>query len=266
MPPDESTAPAHPFDDLAPTYDDAFSRSPSARLFRFRFLERLTARVPATAAVLDVGCGTGDDALYLASLGYAVTGVDPSRAMIELARRKSIDRASEAPSPPVFELAGIEEWARTHSGTRYDAVCSDFGALNCAPLSEWTAALARLVRPGGYVCASLLGRRPLPEFLRAGPSAWDRRRTGEASVGGVGGRVRVEYPSRADVVRALSPSFVVRRVEPLGVAIPGPVYSGWPRRHPAIFGALAAAECVLRGFDDLSDFADHFLVEAVRRA
>lgn len=39
--------------------------------------------------VSDVGCGTGRLALILASGGFTVTGVDPSRAMLDVARAKT---------------------------------------------------------------------------------------------------------------------------------------------------------------------------------
>jgi SAM-dependent methyltransferase len=39
--------------------------------------------------VLDVGCGEGEDALLLASLGATVTGVDVSPAAVELARQRA---------------------------------------------------------------------------------------------------------------------------------------------------------------------------------
>ena len=39
--------------------------------------------------VLDVGCGTGENVLYIAGLGFDVTGVDSARAAIETAREKA---------------------------------------------------------------------------------------------------------------------------------------------------------------------------------
>ena len=48
----------------------------------------LAAETPA-ARVLDFGCGTGRLALKLAAAGHRVTGVDPARASLEAARRKS---------------------------------------------------------------------------------------------------------------------------------------------------------------------------------
>ncbi|HVM31986.1 MAG TPA: class I SAM-dependent methyltransferase [bacterium] len=46
--------------------------------------------------ILDVGCGTGENALFLATQGLAVTGVDFSRTAIELAQEKAAQRHSSA--------------------------------------------------------------------------------------------------------------------------------------------------------------------------
>ena len=43
--------------------------------------------------VLEVGCGTGRIAIELTRQGYSVTGIDPSAAMLQVARRKAEDDA-----------------------------------------------------------------------------------------------------------------------------------------------------------------------------
>ncbi len=45
--------------------------------------------LPAAARLLDVGCGFGRHSVTLARLGYRVTGIDPSRAMIDAAQRRA---------------------------------------------------------------------------------------------------------------------------------------------------------------------------------
>ncbi len=52
-----------------------------------KLIERI--KLPLGTKVLEVGCGTGRTACYLASLGYDVTALDKNEAMTEQAKRRS---------------------------------------------------------------------------------------------------------------------------------------------------------------------------------
>lgn len=61
----------------------------SRSLFEKPWLDRLLAHIPHGAAVLDLGCGTGEPiARYLIESGCAVTGIDFSAEMLSLARSR----------------------------------------------------------------------------------------------------------------------------------------------------------------------------------
>ena len=49
-----------------------------------------------TGSVLDAGCGTGENALFLASRGQRVTGIDFLADPIMLAKRKAVERGLTA--------------------------------------------------------------------------------------------------------------------------------------------------------------------------
>jgi SAM-dependent methyltransferase len=53
---------------------------------------RLSEAGLLTGSVLDLGCGTGENALYLAARGHAVFGLDGSTTAIDQARRKAAER------------------------------------------------------------------------------------------------------------------------------------------------------------------------------
>ncbi len=76
------------FDRLAPDYDESFSDRLPAQWLRQRVRDRISRYLPANAQVFDVGCGTGDDALWLASQGHSVLATDISTGMLEQTRRK----------------------------------------------------------------------------------------------------------------------------------------------------------------------------------
>jgi SAM-dependent methyltransferase len=63
-------------------------------------------------SVLDVGCGTGENALYLASRGHEVVGVDLARRAIERAQTKAVERRIDA-SFRVWDALRVDELGRT---------------------------------------------------------------------------------------------------------------------------------------------------------
>src|SRR5688500_7030413 len=67
-PPDTLAGPA--FDALATDYDDRFTRGALGRLLRERVWARFDACFPPNGRILDVGSGTGEDAVYLAGRGH----------------------------------------------------------------------------------------------------------------------------------------------------------------------------------------------------
>src|SRR5579872_4824768 len=57
---------------------------------------RLAAAGAFAGAVLDAGCGTGENALYLAALGLSVLGVDVAETALARARAKAVERGISA--------------------------------------------------------------------------------------------------------------------------------------------------------------------------
>src|SRR5262245_44859612 len=91
-----------PFDVLAAGYDSSFSQSLTgqaqrdvSRLWLQKFL-----LYKGPLRILEINCGTGDDALWLASLGHYVVATDQSARMIGEATQKAGEASSSM--QPVF--------------------------------------------------------------------------------------------------------------------------------------------------------------------
>ena len=59
-------------------------------------IRRLAGEGAFAGAVLDAGCGTGENALHIASLGLHVLGVDVAETALSIARKKAAGRGIDA--------------------------------------------------------------------------------------------------------------------------------------------------------------------------
>jgi SAM-dependent methyltransferase len=108
---------------------------------------RLASRGVFRGAVLDAGCGTGDNALHIAGLGLRVVGFDVAPRAVAIAR-EGAQQAAVAAEFLVADALRIERWGRS-----FDTVldCALFHALDARERRTYVAGLASVTRPGGHL-------------------------------------------------------------------------------------------------------------------
>ena len=107
--------------------------------------------------VLDVGCGTGENALFLAGCGHAVWGVDSAPAAIDIARKKAEERGLAA-TFLVKDTLNVQEIGRT-----FDTVIDSglFHTLSDPERSCFVQNLSEVLKPGGtYFMLAFSEREP----------------------------------------------------------------------------------------------------------
>ena len=113
--------------------------------------------------VLDIGCGTGIDAEFLARRGVRVLGLDTSGQMLAQLRAR-VAREGLGDRVETRELL-IEELGKLGEG-QFDGIISAFASLSTLPhLMPFARDAARLVRPGGRMIVHMLNRFSLWELL-----------------------------------------------------------------------------------------------------
>jgi SAM-dependent methyltransferase len=149
---------------------------------------RLASERRLVAPVLDAGCGTGEHALHVASLGPSVLGVDVAETAIAIARAKAAERGVEV-ELAVADALRLERLGRTFA-TVLD--CGLFHTFDEQERSRYAASLATVTEPAAtlYVlCFSDVG----PDL---GPHPVGREALGATFGRGTGWKVVAIEPDR----------------------------------------------------------------------
>lgn len=106
---------------------------------------RLAAEGKLVEDVLDAGCGTGENALHIASLGLPVLGVDVAETALAIARAKAAERRVEA------EFAAADAFHLERLGRRFKTVldCGLFHTFDGDERPRYAASLASVTESGG---------------------------------------------------------------------------------------------------------------------
>jgi SAM-dependent methyltransferase len=143
------------YDAIAAHYDQQMDATPATRWVRGAFRQLVTETVASGSLLLDFGCGTGVDSVWLAARGYRVIAHDSSAGMIAQLRLKGHDAVASGKVLPshgsLFELRA--ELARHPP---LDAVISNFAVLNLIEKPALVfAELAPHVRSAGHLIVSV---------------------------------------------------------------------------------------------------------------
>jgi SAM-dependent methyltransferase len=266
-PSQESLAAA--FDRLATHYDAEVEANPAMGYMRRISLETLMGLFVPGQQVLEIGCGTGVEAVALAQRGVHVLATDLSGEMV----RHTASRA---------ESAGVGAMVRTHrlaaselgvlvdelGPGELDGAYSSFGPLNGeAELTPVATALARLVRPGGYLVLGVMNRFYLAEtiwFLLHGDARRAARRWSGHTVASVSAGLALQAPTwyygPSALRRVLAPAFALRRCRALTALLPPPYASDLWQRRPGLCALAMRWEALLAPRWPFYALGDHVLM------
>jgi len=224
---------------------------------------RLDAVFQSGDRLLELNCGTGEDAVHLARRGVRVVATDSSPRMLEQARDKVV-RAG------LTGLVDVEYLAIEHLPSAvargFDGVLSNFGGLNCVEDLALIARGASVVsRPGARVMLCVMGPTVPWEwawYLGHGKPGKAMRRLRRGGVAWRG--LTIRYPAIGTMRRAFAPGFVQRRVSAIGALLPPSYAETWADRHPKVLAALDRLERRAEAFPPLPWLADHYLIELER--
>jgi ubiquinone/menaquinone biosynthesis C-methylase UbiE len=270
------SAPASVFDEVAATYDAIESHNFTLQWMRRRVQNAAADTFALGSRLLEIGCGTGTDALFFARRGHPLVALEPAGEMLAAAREK-IALAGFAKTVE-FKQAGaeqIDDVIAHYGAASFDGIFSNFGALNClADLQSFAAAAAALLRPDGKILLNLMPPIcPWEIFyflVKLKPREAFRRWRGRKGMRGLSvqlgnRRVQTFYHSRGFVAENFSPAFAIEKQFSLGLFVPPP-YLHAATRYKKFFNVLLNCEERLAGWPLLRNCGDHSVVILRKRA
>ena len=260
-----------PFDAVADRYDEVFTTSRIGQAQRASVWQKLEKAFQAGDRVLEIGCGTGVDACFLAKHGVHVVACDNSPRMIAVAtERVENNRQQELVCP---QLLAAEDIASLRGSELFDGAFSNFGALNCVRDMRLLATnLAALLRPGATALLCWMGPCCVWEISwhlahahRAKAFRRFHREGSSARLSG-GAPVQVYYPSLRSLACDFAPEFSLESVKGIGVTVPPSYIESAASRFPSLLRVAVLADSVLSRCPGIRALADHILVEFRRAA
>lgn len=258
-----------PFDAVALRYDETFTTSKIGQAQRAAVWTELAKTFHHGDRVLEIGCGTGVDACFMAARGVKVLASDSSAQMIAVTMRRVLESGQQHLVQP--RRLRAEDISSLPPDELFDGAFSNFGALNCVEdLQQLSHDLARLLRPGATALLCWMGSCCLWEmawYLAQGNTdkAFRRwRRSGVTARIADGAFMNVHYPSVSSLSGIFAPEFRLQSVKGIGVAVPPSYLESRAQRHPRLLEICQRADLFMGRFPGIQNLADHVLLRFQR--
>lgn len=252
------------FDQLAAEYDKTFTNSDLGVLQRkvvWNHLEKVLAKKSHSINVLELNCGTGEDAIFLSKKGHQVIATDLSKEMLRIAEQKAHAANVKTIEFRQLDLRSVDQ----HRVSRkFDLVFSNFGGFNClneSELKQVGKAIEKLITADGILMLVIMPDRCLIEKIYAlfkkDWSLFSRRGQSPQAIKMGSEKIWTWYYSPADLKRIL-PQYKVNYKTPVGF-IPSyfnPNVNTWL----IAFQALKMLNSLALRSSLLSRYSDHFLI------
>jgi len=256
---------SHPFDELAKTYDKVFTNTEIGELLRSRTHEQMTLIFKPGSSVLEINCGTGEDAAFLAQHGVQVIATDESVEMIKYSQRK-INRLGLTDKVILRQCYFEELDSILGPEQTFHGIVSNFGGLNCVEdIESLSMKLAHRVKPDGYIFLCIMGRWSPWEWFYLGCKGKFRRILerirGETEWRGQ----TIRYFTPGQIIKCFAPYCEVSKVSGLGYLLPPTYIGSFVSMHPTLFRWLNSLERKFESVPGIPYLSDHFMLILTRK-
>jgi ubiquinone/menaquinone biosynthesis C-methylase UbiE len=260
---------AQAFTGQSPVFDELYSADTIINYKRDRVRKQVLKNIEPGASILELNCGTGEDAIFFAHKGFKVHATDISGGMLyQLVQKLDKYKLNKKVS---FELCSYTNLQELKNKGPYDLIFSNFAGLNCTgELDKVLASLSSLLNPNGVATLVILPKFCLWETLLLFKGKF--RTAFRRFFSSKGRKARVEgtyfkcwYYNPSYVIQRLQNEFDLIGLEGLCTIVPPSYIEGFAEKHPATYQFLCKWENRLKSKWPWRSIGDYYIISMRKR-
>ena len=227
-------------------FDKIYGKNEMVQYKRERVRSHILKRLKNGSSMLELNCGTGEDAIFFAERGHTVHATDLSVGMLQYSEKKIQERKlSGAISLEVCSFAKLDTMKNRGP---FDFIYSNFGGLNCTSnLDTVLQSLSSLLKPKGVVTLVILPKFTLWEFLLLFKgkfkTAFRRFFSHKGRKAHIEGAFfKCWYYNPSYIIHRMESEFDLIGLEGLCTLVPPSYMEGFDQKYPRLFCMLKAWE------------------------
>ncbi|MCW3078220.1 MAG: class SAM-dependent methyltransferase [Bacteroidetes bacterium] len=255
------------FNNYASLYDEHFSDTLIGNAQRSRVHDYLVTLNLKEKVGLELNCGTGKDAVFLANRCKRIVCTDISTSMMEITNGKT----SSLKNVSVLN-SSIQE-VHTNTSEVFDFVFSNFGGLNCLSKEELLSVTQKslsFTHANSDLLFVIMSKKCIWEKVyfacKGNIKNALRRRSGNCTVKeNDKHEFPVYYYSPAEIQDIFSPNYTIERCLPVGLFVPPSYLNIFFNKRKFLFSVLLKLDNIFSKVSLFSDYADHYLIHLKRK-
>ena len=213
---------------------------------RQRVREHVLKYIRPESSILELNCGTGEDAIFFAQRGHNVHATDISSGMLTKLMIKT--QESDCSKKISFEQCSFTDLNSLKNKGPFDHIFSNFGGLNCTgELDKVLRPFSSLLKSGGCVTLVIISKFCLWETLLLFKGKFETAFRRFFSANGrkanvEGTQFKCWYYSSGYIKKQLKRDFEVINIEGLCTLVPPSYIEGFSKKYPQLFNFLKDRE------------------------
>jgi len=256
------------FDIAALSYDATFTNSTIGKAQRKQVQKHLKDLLcmKSKKQILELNCGTGEDASYFEKLGHEITATDISNEMLKIAKQKSKNSKSE------FKILDIKKIKQIENDKTFDLIFSNFGGFNCLSKKEITtffSSVKNILQQNGKLVLVIMPKNTIWEkiyfFFKGDFTKVKRRNTTNAIKANVDGVSVKTWYFNPNEIKNIAYGFSVIKIKPIGLFVPPSYLQNSFLGNKIVISVLQKLDHIFE-LSFLSKYADHYYIEFQKKS